>query len=76
MIVLPLFEGAVKVTVASAFPRVAITDVGASGTVNGVLFTVALLVPCPAEFTADTRKLYNEPLVSPVTVEEVAVEAP
>jgi hypothetical protein len=33
-------------------------------------------LPVPAEFTAETRKLYEVPLVRPVTVAEVFVEVP
>jgi hypothetical protein len=33
----PSLEGAVKVTVASPVPAVAVTDVGAAGTVAGVM---------------------------------------
>ena len=35
----------------------------------------ALVAPVPCEFTAATSKVYGVPLVSPVTVAEVAVEA-
>ena len=72
----PSVPGALKETVASALPPVAVTEVGASGTVIGVADTILLGFPCPAEFTAETSKLYEVPFVSPVTVVEVAVEVP
>ena len=46
------------------------------GTVIGVADTILLGFPCPAEFTAETSKLYGVPLVNPVTIVEVAVEVP
>jgi hypothetical protein len=62
--------------VAWVLPRVAVADVGAPGVVIGVLLTTLLALPCPAAFTAETRKSYDEPFVSPVTVLDVAVETP
>ncbi len=65
----PLLTGAVKVIVASPFPAVAVTLVGAPGVVAGVtelLTTDAVLVPIP--FVAVTVKVYAVPFVRPVTV--------
>ena len=60
--------GAVHARDIDAFPRVAITSVGAPGTVNGITKDVeADLGPFPAAFTAYTPKEYAEPLVRPVT---------
>jgi hypothetical protein len=72
----PSVSGAAKETVASALPPIAVMEVGASGTVIGVADTMPLGFPCPAEFTAETSKLYGVPLVNPVTIVEVAVEVP
>ena len=55
-------------------PAVAVTAVGAPGTVNGV--TVALAVDAtedPAALVAVTVNVYAVPLVSPVTVADVAM---
>ena len=54
----PLFAGAVKVTVAWAFPAVAVPIVGAPGTVEGVTeFEAALAGPVPMAFVAVTVKV-------------------
>jgi hypothetical protein len=51
----PLLTGAVKVTLACALPPVAVTAVGAPGTVAGVtLFDGADAGPEPAVFVATT----------------------
>ena len=77
----PLLTGAVKLTVACALPRTALTPVGVPGTVAGVtelLVADGLLVP--TAFVAVTVNVYATPLVSPMTVigEEppVAVKPP
>jgi hypothetical protein len=50
--------------------------VGAPGVVIGVTALVVLdHVPVPSEFTAATRNTYDVPLVKPVTVTAVLVEA-
>jgi hypothetical protein len=72
----PSVSGAPKETVASASPPVAVTEDGASETVIGMADTMPLGFPCPAEFTAEIRKLYAVPFVSPVTIVDVAVEVP
>jgi hypothetical protein len=52
---LPLFAGAVQLTLADALPAVAVTLVGAPGTVNGVtLFDAGEDGPVPAAFVAVT----------------------
>jgi hypothetical protein len=64
----PLLAGALKETVAWPFPGVAVTPVGAPGTVAG---TTELLVPeevlVPTELLAVTVNVYVVPFVSPVT---------
>jgi len=63
----PLDAGAVKVTVACALPAVAITPVGASGTVQGVTALDAPdAAPVPMLFVAVTVNVYDVPLVKPV----------
>jgi hypothetical protein len=66
----PLLDGAVHETVAWLLPAVAVTDVGAPGTVTGV---TALdgddAGPVPTAFVAVTVKVYEVPFVSPVTVQ-------
>jgi len=42
----------------------------------GVAFAVELTDPVPTELTAETLKLYNEPLTKPVTVAPVEAEIP
>jgi len=56
VIALPPLEPGVKVTVACAFPAVAVPIVGALGVVAGVAVAVPLEFPCPTAFTADTLK--------------------
>jgi hypothetical protein len=75
VIALPPFEaGAVQVTVACAFPAVALTVVDAPGGPTGVTaFDAAEAEPVPAAVVADTVKVYEVPLVSPVTVAVVIV---
>ena len=65
----PLLAGAVKPTVALAFPAVAAPIVGAPGTVAGVtLLEAADAAPAPSPLVAVTVKVYSVPLVSPLTV--------
>jgi hypothetical protein len=65
----PLLVGAVNVTVARAFPAVAVPIVGAPGPVEGVTeFEGELGKLLPVAFVAITVKVYAVPLVSPVTV--------
>jgi hypothetical protein len=65
----PLFDGAVKLTVAWPFAATAETPVGAPGTSAG---TIALLVPdgvlVPMPFVAVTVNVYVVPFVRPVIV--------
>ena len=72
----PSLTGAVQLTSASASPAVAITAVGAPGTVLGV--TAALSNDAgerPTTLVAVTVNLYAVPLVRPVTVRLVAPAA-
>ena len=59
------------VTVACAFPAVAVPMVGASGVVVGTIgvteFETPELAEDPSEFLAVTVKLYDVPFVRPVT---------
>ena len=65
----PLLACAVKLTVASALPAVAVPIVGAPGTVAGVtLFEAAEATPLPTEFVALTVHVTARPLESAVTV--------
>ena len=65
----PLFVGAVQETTAWALPAVAVTLVGALGTVRGVMEADAEdAVEVPATFVAVTVNVYAVPLVNPVKV--------
>ena len=69
----PVLDGAVQVTVADPLPAVAATPVGAPGNVAGVTgLDGAEACPVPVALVAATVKVYAVPLVSPVTVVEVA----
>jgi hypothetical protein len=72
----PLLVGAVHETASDCrAPLEAETAVGAPGTVNGVSpVEFDEFEPVPTAFLAATRKRYAVPLVSPVTVTDVAVE--
>ena len=64
--------GAVNVTVACAFPAVAVPMVGAPGTVAGVtLLDAAEAGPVPTALVAVTVNVYAVPFARPVTVIEV-----
>ena len=77
MIALPPFEtGGEKEIEAWVFPRVATTSIGTFGTVIGVAVAVVLAVPWPIVLTAETRKSYGEPFISPVTIAVVPTETP
>src|SRR5918912_1152678 len=67
---LPPFDaGAVHEIVADASPAVAVTAVGAPGTVAGVtLLEASEAGPVPTAFVAVTVNVYAVPFVSPVTV--------
>ena len=70
----PLLMGAVKVTLACAFPGVAVAFVGGPGRVAGVtLFEGADWRLEPAAFVATTLKVYGVPFVRPVITCVVAV---
>ena len=63
----PLLTGAVKLTLAVALPAVAVTAVGAPGTVAGVtLFDGVDCALDPTALVATTLKVYAVPLVRPV----------
>ena len=75
MIALPPSEaGALKVTLACLFPEVATPIVGAPGTVAAApppgitLLETLEAVPVPRALAAVTVKVYETPLVKPVTV--------
>ena len=76
MIALPPSEGAAQLTTAAALPAVAVTFVGAPGTVAdevGVTeFDAADAGPVPTALVADTLNVYAVPFVSPVTFAVVA----
>jgi len=67
----PLLVGAVNVTVADALPAVAVTAVGAPGTVTGVTVSDTFVL-LPTAFTARTLIVTGVPLVRPVTTWLVA----
>src|SRR5215831_16053642 len=74
MLLPPLVAGAVQLTVAWAFPAVAVTAVGAPGTVAGVTaLDAAEAGPVPAALVAVTVNVYAVPLVRPVTVAVVVL---
>lgn len=69
----PLLAGAVHVTAAWVFLGVAVTAVGAPGTVFGVTAELAAdAAEVPAALVAVTLNVYAVPLVRPVTVAVVA----
>jgi hypothetical protein len=71
----PLLAGAVQVTFDCRAPVDADTDVGAFGSVKGVIEDVFVeYEPVPTAFLAATLNTYGVPFVSPVTVTEVAID--
>ena len=67
----PLAAGAVQETRAEALPAVAVTPVGAPGTVAGVTGADGSeAAPVPTPLVAVTVKVYEVPLVRPLTVQE------
>lgn len=69
----PVLDGAVHDTDACAFPGVALTPVGAPGTVVGVTAEDADEAdPVPTALVAVTVNVYAVPFVRPVTVAVVA----
>ncbi len=65
----PLEAGTVHVTVAWAFPAVAVPIVGVPGGPNGVTTVeTADAAPVPTEFTACTVNVYAVPFVRPENV--------
>ena len=71
---LPLLSGAFHDTTALPSPAVAVTSVGAPGTVSVGVTAVdaAEGAESPAAFVATTVKVYAVPLVRPGTVADVA----
>jgi len=69
----PLLAGAVHDTTDDAFAApVALTAVGAPGTVEGTTAADALeAAPVPEAFVAVTLNVYDVPFVNPATVHEV-----
>ena len=79
VIALPLFAGADQLTVADAFPAVAVTAVGAPGAVGAgpegvTAFDAADAAPAPKTLAAVTANVYAVPFFSPVTVSVVAFD--
>jgi hypothetical protein len=69
----PSLPGAVKLTDAAAFPSVAETPVGASGTVAGVTDGDGSdSILSPTAFVACTVNVYAVPFVNPGTVQGLA----
>ena len=74
MTVPPLLAGATKLTEACALPGIAVTPVGAPGTVTGITgLDGAEAGPVPTALVAVTVKVYAVPLVKPVITCVVAV---
>ena len=70
----PLLTGAVKLTLACAFPAVAVAPVGGRGAPTGVTaFDGSDGGPVPAIFVATAVNVYDTPFVRPVTVCVVVV---
>jgi hypothetical protein len=67
----PLSPGAVHAMTARSVRAVAVTPVGASGTVRGVTEVTADAGPVPSELVAVTDTEYVAPFVSPVMVQVV-----
>ena len=68
----PSEDGALKATEAEVSPAVAVASVGAPATVDGVtLLEAPDADPSPLALVATTVKVYAEPLVRPVTLQDV-----
>ena len=73
----PLDAGALHVSDTCVLLGVPTTLVGAPGTVRGITAAdVADTAPVPAALVALTRKVYEVPLVKPVTVAAAVVDVP
>lgn len=69
----PFDSGALHEIVAWVFPGSAVTEVGASGTVRGVVESEALdALDSPRALIATTVNVYPVPFVNPVTVHDKA----
>jgi hypothetical protein len=72
----PVLAGAVQVSATFAAPAVSVPRVGAPGKAAGVTAAdAAELVLVPTELVAVILNTYAVPLVKPVTVSEVALDA-
>jgi hypothetical protein len=70
----PSLEGAVQLTAADPLPVTAVTPVGAPGTVAGIAtFEIPGVADEPRLLLATTLKVYEVPLVRPVTVHSNAL---
>ena len=70
----PVLVGAAHESATCWLPRVPASEVGAAGTPNGTYAGEAVEnVPTDPLMTLATRKMYEVPLVRPVTVAEVLV---
>ena len=72
----PSEDGAAHDRYIFVLPVMAVSVVGGPGVLTVVALTVAEGVPVPAAFTAATLNVYVVPVLSPVTVADVAVEVP
>jgi hypothetical protein len=75
VIVEPLAFGVPQLTVTCWLATCVEEMNGASGTTTGDAALVETLAPWPTALVAETLKVYEDPFVSPVTV-QVFVEAP
>ena len=71
----PLLVGAVQETVIDESPNAVVAEVGAPGTAAGMMPAVEPDgLPVPTLFVATTVKVYEDPFVSPDTVQVVISE--
>ena len=63
----PSVVGAAQVNVADVFPGATINDIGADGAPAGTVALLDVVAPVPAWLIAAMRKMYDDPLVRPVT---------
>jgi hypothetical protein len=72
----PVLTGAVQETATEVLPGTPVTAVGAPGTVAGVTAADGVESgPVPVPLVAVTVKVYESPLVNPVTVQVVVAVA-
>ena len=72
----PFTSGAVHDSATCESDGVAVSELGAAGTVLGVALATADAAPVPTAFTARTRYEYAAPFVRPVTTNEFVVGVP